>query len=928
MRRTLLLILCALGLTGVCGQMRSRIDVSLSDELYCMHFDAQGLLWMGTSSGIRAYDGYEVHRWYVSAIEQYPQLRSDVRCIVTDGEGYLWAGTNDGLVRITMHTGAARLYRFPKQSQQIIYALFVAGDGVLYAGTDDGFSVYDSAGDKFVHYNVDNARAIYATGDTAHYNGWGVKDFVETADGDILIGTWRAGIWRYSPRTGLLRGYGKLNWMNSAYALCLDSEERLWIGTQACGVQRMERADDYRLQTLHSVEEVERESVVYDMVQMPGGAMYVCTDDTIAAAMGPDGALWVAMRSGSIERVAPVGNEFSAHCVEGSIRSLFTADGQHCYLGYGMKGLAWYDIKEGTVLYNGDIPGCAALPTEDYTARITSIVQRYDGELWMAAGDNGVLVSRPDGSSEVLYARSRGLPYVNDNVTVLYESPYSRTLWIGQRQGVSYLTADGRGAHLDIKEGTLDMTGYFMVNHITGDRRGNVWISSASDGIVCISENTMEVAHYPEPCVGATACFVDSRDRVWAICTDGLFGYDQEKGRFEQVGIPLLARGKKILAINEDRYGALWLATEQALVRVDSAGGVCSFTQADGVACTSFLPNSTFCYGDSLYFGTAQGFVAFEPAREYADSSGMSPHLLITDIHIDGASPVSADSWAVQKVTHGRIVGVQHITVPPRTKTLAIKLALLTYANPREVVYSYLLDGYNDEWQYVDGDNRTVTLAHVPPGKYQLHLCADDSKGNRFAMPYPVVITVLAPWYRTWWAGLIFITLLAVAGWFVWDYIRMQREVKASRRFSTILQSAQIRIATPTDGAISKEEAGSGETHTYDAKQRRNAEFTARATQLVYENLENADYNRDRMAADLGMSVSSLYARLHECTDLSIQTFIQTIRLNAACDILKSDPQIRISELAYRVGFNTPKYFSQCFKREFGILPGEYAKKA
>ena len=156
----------------------------------------------------------------------------------------------------------------------------------------------------------------------------------------------------------------------------------------------------------------------------------------------------------------------------------------------------------------------------------------------------------------------------------------------------------------------------------------------------------------------------------------------------------------------------------------------------------------------------------------------------------------------------------------------------------------------------------------------------------------------------------------------------MQREVKASRRFSTILQSAQIRIATPTDGAISKEEAGSGETHTYDAKQRRNAEFTARATQLVYENLENADYNRDRMAADLGMSVSSLYARLHECTDLSIQTFIQTIRLNAACDILKSDPQIRISELAYRVGFNTPKYFSQCFKREFGILPGEYAKKA
>jgi AraC-like DNA-binding protein len=33
-----------------------------------------------------------------------------------------------------------------------------------------------------------------------------------------------------------------------------------------------------------------------------------------------------------------------------------------------------------------------------------------------------------------------------------------------------------------------------------------------------------------------------------------------------------------------------------------------------------------------------------------------------------------------------------------------------------------------------------------------------------------------------------------------------------------------------------------------------------------------------------------------------------------------------LNELAYRVGFNTPKYFSQCFKKKFGVLPGEYIK--
>lgn len=49
------------------------------------------------------------------------------------------------------------------------------------------------------------------------------------------------------------------------------------------------------------------------------------------------------------------------------------------------------------------------------------------------------------------------------------------------------------------------------------------------------------------------------------------------------------------------------------------------------------------------------------------------------------------------------------------------------------------------------------------------------------------------------------------------------------------------------------------------------------------------------------------------------------MRLNAATDILRKEPDIRIQELAFRVGFNTPKYFSQCFKKEFGMLPKEYA---
>jgi AraC-like DNA-binding protein len=40
--------------------------------------------------------------------------------------------------------------------------------------------------------------------------------------------------------------------------------------------------------------------------------------------------------------------------------------------------------------------------------------------------------------------------------------------------------------------------------------------------------------------------------------------------------------------------------------------------------------------------------------------------------------------------------------------------------------------------------------------------------------------------------------------------------------------------------------------------------------------------------------------------------------------LAESNPNMRVSDLAYRVGFQDPKYFSSCFKKQFGILPKEF----
>ena len=61
---------------------------------------------------------------------------------------------------------------------------------------------------------------------------------------------------------------------------------------------------------------------------------------------------------------------------------------------------------------------------------------------------------------------------------------------------------------------------------------------------------------------------------------------------------------------------------------------------------------------------------------------------------------------------------------------------------------------------------------------------------------------------------------------------------------------------------------------------------------------------------------------------LNTSSFIRNVRLKAACRIMEEKgTNVRVSELAYAVGFNDPKYFSSCFKKEFDMLPSEYIER-
>lgn len=101
--------------------------------------------------------------------------------------------------------------------------------------------------------------------------------------------------------------------------------------------------------------------------------------------------------------------------------------------------------------------------------------------------------------------------------------------------------------------------------------------------------------------------------------------------------------------------------------------------------------------------------------------------------------------------------------------------------------------------------------------------------------------------------------------------------------------------------------------------------FLQRAIKLVEENINDADFSVQEMASELCISRSLLHKKLTALVDQSAGDFITAIKLKKSA-LMMHEGNFNISDVAYAVGFNDPKYFSRCFKKHFGKSPSEYAK--
>ena len=101
-------------------------------------------------------------------------------------------------------------------------------------------------------------------------------------------------------------------------------------------------------------------------------------------------------------------------------------------------------------------------------------------------------------------------------------------------------------------------------------------------------------------------------------------------------------------------------------------------------------------------------------------------------------------------------------------------------------------------------------------------------------------------------------------------------------------------------------------------------EFLLKIRQVMTEHLDNYDFDVSQLCREMGMSRTAVHNKLKALTGKSTTEFMRHIRLQKARELLRSRPELNISEVAYETGFRNPTYFTKMFGKLFGVSPTEY----
>ncbi len=753
-----------------------------ADDLFALHQDQAGHLWIGgtPSIGLDRLDASQVialsagaeisptfyHYGLSSFIDTVSSglsapdpFRGGVQAMMEDGAGDLWMTADLALVRFDAGTETMDAF-YPPTGERLLRTIAQDASGNLWMGGLEGLYKFDPMTERFTRYDLGfGISTLIMDGETLWVGGLGIHTF------DLRSERVTRHYTHQEADPNSLIG-------DRATAMMKDAGGVLWVGT----TQGISLMDPRQRQFSHYRSD-------------PGDFNDQGDDQIQAVAGGVDGSVWLA-KPQVIERLNPFTGEVQRYYPE-SRDSTFPGPGlaslcidrqDNVWAGAGDR-LYHLDVANGTFERYDDL---RAYAREGPPPSIPAIVADVRGDIWIAMTLVGLhRLDRETGMFHTYLPHdtmktSDPQTLASDRLSAL---SVGRTgdLWIGYRDGlVSRLDASGAFVHY-APDAPEEMPSFGWIEAIHETEAGTLWLATRS-GLVRFD---------PQAAVTET-------ER--GVLVGPIRRYD------ENDGLPVTTI-HSILVEDGDPI-TLWLGTANGLSRFDPRTETFyNFDEADGIGGQLFNAGATWKAPDGrMYFGGREGLTAFYPDR--ITLSTYEPRVVLTELRLAN-QPVAVGG---DSVLTRPIWDTQHLTLRHDDDIVSLAFAALDYAAPHKLGYRYQLEGLEKDWVMGDSEHRFATYTHLPAGEYTFRVQGTNASGVWSSQEVSLALTVLPPWWETWWfrsGALLLIMGAVVAGvrWRIRDLEQRSRalEIEVAERTQELaarterLQESEKRFREMTE---------------------------------------------------------------------------------------------------------------------------------
>ena len=739
------------------GRLYTSNDMS-SSLIRCIIQDKYGFIWVGTNFGLNRFDGYKFSTYLCNPADTTTIQDNDIVKLYPYSKEFLFVATNRGLYKYSYLTNSFQHIVLEKKDEKIrISSLIEDGKHNLLIGTA-GYGAYrlDMTTGKVTRLSRKSANSV--------------DDFFAMLFFDDEGYLWQAN------HTKVLRKYkynGKSIKLVSVYepkglfSVCklYAADKKGFFVAHVGGIMRYDYAS-------HRFSRYDFDFSAHQ------GAGYIS-----AVTLDKYGNLWLGTSGDGTFKI-PHGSR-KAYRVELNNQSFIFDNAHISDLLIDRDGNLWYGCyMKGLFLSNNDKNVFHPVSLDELGAgmeTISSVVGVADGLMLFVVKNHGLyLLDEKTGNTKLLQSPAGPIKVYSDfrkNVYVygrdgIYEYDWKHQTYrlLLPANGLSldymqvdaagniYFTSQGNGLYVwNRKSGK--MTQYLMddkrphkticnnwISEIRLDSRGWLWCATAN-GVSCMDTKTgyFDII-LSRPLLEGKSCYstLELSDGKIAIATEmGLYLYDRKKQQTTPWSHSESISGLRIYSLKKDVKGNLWMSTAQGIWCYDSkAKSFFSFEKGNGLLTKEYLAGVVGSTSDGVIcYGNSEGLTYFQPS-EVKDYNEKTSAIYLSGVLLDGKmAPFIGDN----------------LSVPSDFKSIVLSFSQLDYQSVGNIVFQYRING--GKWiSNAAGDN-SFNFTGLSYGHYRIEV-RTYCNGKYSTYKKVINLDVLAPWFLTVWAKLLYLFLI------------------------------------------------------------------------------------------------------------------------------------------------------------------------